>query len=191
MTDTENTTDSAEAEAASNISGEMLAAVGRTLSHRVSFPVSESDIRRWALAVYYPDAPPERFIEAEAAAKSRYGGITAPEDFNPFAWLAAEQSTAPSGGTAPSGEEENDPGSVERTLGVTPPPLRFQLNGGMEVDYGVPMRPGDVITSENRLVSYAERPGRLGLMLFTVTEDTWTNQNGELVKRSRMTNIRY
>ena len=145
MTDT---TKPAQA-AVSHISGEMLAAVGRTLSRRVSFPVSESDIRRWALAVYYPDAPPERFIEAETAAKPRHGGITAPEDFNPFAWLAALQSAAPSGG------KENDPGS------------------------------------ENRLMSYAERPGRLGLMLFTVTEDTWTNQDGELVKRSRTTLIRY
>ncbi|MEH0433781.1 MULTISPECIES: MaoC family dehydratase N-terminal domain-containing protein [Streptomyces] len=181
MTDT---TKPAQAEV-SHISGEMLTAVGRTLSRRISFPVSESDIRRWALAVYYPDAPPERFIESETAAKSRHGGITAPEDFNPFAWLAALQSAAPSGG------KENDPGSLERMLGITPPPLEFQLNGGLEVDYGVPMRPGDVITSENRLMSYAERPGRLGLMLFTVTEDTWTNQDGELVKRSRTTLIRY
>ncbi|MET9089464.1 MaoC family dehydratase N-terminal domain-containing protein [Streptomyces sp. NPDC004237] len=182
MTDTTNT---ADADVPTRVSDEMRTAIGRTLSRRVSFPVSESDIRRWALAVHYPETPPERFIDAEAAAKSRYGGITAPEDFNPFAWLAAEQPTAP------TDAEENDPNSVERTLGVTPPPLKFQLNGGMEVDYGVPMRPGDVITSENRLVSYAERPGRLGLMLFTVTEDTWTNQHGELVKRSRMTLIRY
>lgn len=94
MTDT---TKPAQAEV-SHISGEMLTAIGRTLSRRVSFRVSESDIRRWALAVYYPDAPPERFIESETAAKSRHGGITAPEDFNPFAWLAALQSAAPSGG---------------------------------------------------------------------------------------------
>ena len=61
MTDT---TKPAQAEV-SHISGEMLTAVGRTLSRRVSFRVSWSDIRRWALAVYHPDAPPERFIEWE------------------------------------------------------------------------------------------------------------------------------
>jgi hypothetical protein len=53
------------------------------------------------------------------------------------------------------------------------------------------MRPGDVITSESRLAEYSEREGRLGLMLFTTTEDTWTNQNDEVVKRTRTTLIRY
>ena len=36
-----------------------------------------------------------------------------------------------------------------------------------------------------------EREGRLGLMLFTVAEASWTNQSGELVKRTRTTVIRY
>ena len=53
------------------------------------------------------------------------------------------------------------------------------------------MRPGDVITSVSRLAEYREREGRLGLMLFTVIEDVWTNQSGELVKRTRSTVIRY
>ena len=58
---------------------------------------------------------------------------------------------------------------IEKTVGVKGPHLTFQLNGGMEVEYSV----------------------RLGLMLFTVTEDNWTNQNDELVKTSRSTLIRY
>jgi hypothetical protein len=53
------------------------------------------------------------------------------------------------------------------------------------------MRPGDVITSVNRLSGYTEREGRLGLMLFTVMEDSWTNAGGDLVKRTRLTLIRY
>ena len=53
------------------------------------------------------------------------------------------------------------------------------------------MRPGDVITSVSRLAGYSEREGRLGLMLFTTSEDTWTNQRGETVKTSRNTLIRY
>jgi hypothetical protein len=61
----------------------------------------------------------------------------------------------------------------------------------MEVKYGTRMRPGDIITSVNRLSAYTEREGRLGLMLFTVTEDSWTNQEGSLVKRARQTLIRY
>jgi len=53
------------------------------------------------------------------------------------------------------------------------------------------MRPGDVIRSVSTLADYHERPGRLGLMLFTVYESTWTNQRDEFVKRTRLTLIRY
>ena len=53
------------------------------------------------------------------------------------------------------------------------------------------LRPGDVITAVTRLSDYHEREGRHGLMLFTIMEDTWTNQLDEVVKRSRSTLIRY
>jgi hypothetical protein len=61
----------------------------------------------------------------------------------------------------------------------------------MEVEYGVRMRPGDVITSVARLAGYREREGRLGMMLFTVSEDTWSNQDDDVVKRTKQTLIRY
>ena len=66
------------------------------------------------------------------------------------------------------------------------------LNGGLTVEYtGVHMRPGDVIRSVTNLVDYSERTGRLGLMLFTTTEDRWTNQDGALIKVQRAVLIRY
>ena len=72
------------------------------------------------------------------------------------------------------------------------PITKFVLNGGVEVEYtGVRMRPGDVIRSVTSLAEYRERAGRLGLMLFTITENRWTNQRGELVKTSRNTLISY
>lgn len=169
----------------SNVSAAMRDAVGGQLARRVSFPVSESDIRRWAIAVYYPQEPPRQFWDAVHAKSTRYGGIVAPEDFNPFAWMAAERND-------PSAKlGQNDPDRTEAMLSVPGPGLKYMLNGGLEVDYGVRMRPGDVITSVTRLIGYSEREGRLGLMLFTVTEDSWTNGDGELVKRARVTLIRY
>jgi hypothetical protein len=169
----------------SNITAAMRDAVGRQLARRVSFPVAESDIRRWAIAVYYPQEPPRRFWDEAYAKSTRYGGIVAPEDFNPFAWMAAEEEV-------PSVElGDNDPDQTELMLGIPGAGLKFQLNGGMEVDYGAPVRPGDVITSVNRLSGYTEREGRLGLMLFTTMEDSWANQKGDLVKRTRLTLIRY
>jgi hypothetical protein len=53
------------------------------------------------------------------------------------------------------------------------------------------MRPGDVITSVSTIGEYSEREGRLGLMLFSTTLDSWTNQRGETVKTSSNTLIRY
>ena len=169
----------------SNVSAAMRDAVGRQLTRRVSFPVSESDIRRWAIAVYYPQEPPRQFWDEAYAKSTRYGGIVAPEDFNPFAWMAAEQEAPP----AEIGE--NDPDRTELMLGIPGAGLKFQLNGGMAVEYGARMRPGDVITSVNRLSGYTEREGRLGQMLFTEMEDSWTNQDDELVKRTTLTLIRY
>ena len=87
--------------------------------------------------------------------------------------------------------ENNNPDNTEIALGIEGPGLKFQMNGGMVVEYGVRMRPGDVITSESSVGEYSEREGRLGLMLFSRGISTWTNQNGELVKRTTGTLIRY
>jgi len=168
-----------------HISDEMRAAIGIEMDREVSFPISESDIRRWAIAVYYPAEPPRLYWDAEYAKNTQYGGIVAPEEFNPFAWMAAEKQEPT---VAIAG---NDPGRTEKSLGLAPPEVKFQLNGGIEVEYGVPMRPGDVITAVTRLGDYWEREGRHGLMLFTIREMTWTNQDNELVRRTRRTLIRY
>ena len=164
------------------ISAGMAGAVGRTISRRKSFPVVESDIRRWAIAVYWPDPPPRCFWDADYAAGTRHGGIVAPQEFNPFAWMVAESD-------APTVTDDAD--RIERMLGVEGPGLNFQLNGGRAAEYGERMRPGDVITAVNRLAGYTEKTGRLGPMLFTSTEETWTNQSGALVVRAQMTTIRY
>ena len=108
--------------------------------------------------------------------------------------MSAVDSTRPLAyDTAEAAERINstDPDRTEKELGISGPGLKFQVMGGMESSYGVRIRPGDVIRSLNRLHSYVEREGRFGLMLFTVTEDTWTNQHGGLVKTIRNTLIRY
>lgn len=171
--------------AVSNISAEMRAAIGRKFRHSTSFPVSASDIRKWAIAVYHPEPPPAVYWDEEAAGRGVHGGIVAPEDFNPFAWMT----TAGPGDR--SGGEPNDPDNTEHLLGVAGPGLKFQLNGGLDVEYGVPIRPGDVISTVSGVAEYRERQGRLGLMLFTVIEDVWTNQDEQVVRRSRITLIRY
>jgi hypothetical protein len=170
-------------DAESLVSSAMRDAVGTEILRLVSHPVSESDVRRWAIAVYWPEPPPAYFLDEKAAP----GGIVAPEEFNPFAWTVAERTAAHPSARLPG----NDPDHFEELAGIPGPGLKFMVNGGLETDYGAPVRPGDVITSIRRLGPYDEREGRLGRMLFGRTEDTWTNQRGEFVKRVVNTIIRY
>jgi hypothetical protein len=139
----------------------------------ISPSIGESDIRKWAIAVYWPETPPLQFWNAEYARSSRWGGIVAPQEFNPFAWPIERKEATRLGG--PIGK---DPG-------------RRVLNGGSEGRYYAPMRPGDVIRSGTKLVDVYEKTGRLGVMMFLINETTWTNQKGEVVKVDRKTSIRY
>ena len=165
----------------------MRSILGRTIDTTTSYPVSASDIRRWALAVYYPETPPRQFWDEEFAISSIYGGIVAPAEFNPFAWGARETVSA-----VESSGGDRQSGALERQLGIEPPPFQFMLNGGLEHIYAsVWIRPGDVITSRTAITEYKEREGRLGLMLFTTSEARWTNQRDELVATHQMTLIRY
>jgi hypothetical protein len=59
------------------ISADMAGAVGCLLGRQVSFPIAESDIRKWSLAVYYPEKPPRPFWDASYAATTPHGGIVA------------------------------------------------------------------------------------------------------------------
>lgn len=166
---------------ASHVTTAMNDAIGTQISRRVSYPVAASDIRRWALAVYWPEPAPQRYLATDETS------VVAPEEFNPFGWVEAEIELHP----AAAHVDQLDPDRTEKQIGVEGPGLRFQLNGGISVVYGSEIRPGDVITSVNRLAGYSEREGRLGQMLMTTTEDIWTNQRDEIVKRSTMTLIRY
>ncbi|MDR1999014.1 MAG: MaoC family dehydratase N-terminal domain-containing protein [Frankiaceae bacterium] len=144
-------------------------------NERVSYPISASDIRKWAIGVYWSETPPRLYWDEDYAKTTRWGGIVAPEDFNPFAWPVSLEPRRSSG--AAPGQKPAKGGNV--------------MNGGQHDTYGVPMRPGDVITSRSRLSRWEEREGRNGLTLYTYTETQWTNQNGEVVKTRISTGIRY
>jgi hypothetical protein len=166
----------------------MRSIIGATLETRVAYPVSASDIRRWALAVYYPAEPPRHFWDEQYALASPFGGIVAPAEFNAFAWGARLRTQAVNEGV----ENQSDVGTPERCIGVQPPVFMHLLNGGVEHVYeSIYVRPGDVITSTSAIVKYDEREGRLGLMLFTTIESRLVNQNKERVSTERLTLIRY
>jgi len=172
----------------SNISEAMRDAVGIEIGRSTSYPVSENDIRRWAIATYWPDDPPARYVHAPSDGSP----MVAPEEFNAMSttWQSASSQTTATPIPKPPGLVF-DPDTTEHQVGIEGPGLTNMLNGGMSVEYGVPIKAGDVITSISSLGEYSEREGRLGLMLFSSTVDTWTNQDDEVVKRSTTSLIRY
>ena len=149
-----------------------------------SLPIETSDIRRWAIATYYPERPPHLFWDEEYAKTTRWGGIIAPPEFNPFAWMIdtpKERRFWDADNNLPRPSLPPDPNV----------PGQHGMNGGQEDVYAVPMRPGDTIAETFALTKWDERTGRLGLTLFTYTEIRWENQHGELVRTRTSINIRY
>ena len=63
------------------------------------------------------------------------------------------------------------------------------LDGGMEYEFFSPVRAGDVLAALPTIMSIAERETKTGKLVFSVTETTYTNQNGSLVAKSRQTFI--
>ena len=161
-----------------HINPEMHRAIGSVIDWRVSYPIGDSDIRRWSVAVCYPE-------DAEMALVSSDGVHIAPEEFNPFAWgVKARRSS-------PVEIDPRDTDRPEKMIGVRGPGLKYQVAGGLDVEYGSPMQVGDVIRSDVRLVGYTERVGKNGPMLFTVTEDIWVDQDARWIKTILETSIRY
>jgi acyl dehydratase len=119
-----------------------------------------------------PEPPPPEF-DLKAAEPRPWGGLVAPRDFNPFAWMTEGARREP----------------WLRGMG-TAPGTRV-LNGGQRCRYFAPIRPGDVITSAASLCNAYERTGKLGNMLFLVNETRWTNQEGRLVRVGNRTTIYY
>lgn len=166
------------------VTAAMKEAVGSEISRRVSFPISDSDIRKWAIAVYYPHLPPARYWDATYVESKLDGRWVAPHEFNPFAWMTAVPAGFPE-------VDRLDPDVLEKSLGIEGPGLKHQLNGGLDVEYHGDMVAGDVITAVRCLESYTQRSGRLGEMLFTTIRETWTNHSGATVQVRRQTGIRY
>ncbi|MBK7948271.1 MAG: MaoC family dehydratase N-terminal domain-containing protein [Deltaproteobacteria bacterium] len=148
--------------------------LGRELSADVAYPVCANDIRRWAMATHHPHEAPAGYLDEAVAARSPWGGLVAPRDFNPFAWAK----------TTP-------PDTYPWMRGMGTEPGRRGLNGGQQNRYFAPIRVGDRIRSVVTLVDAYEKEGRLGTMMFLVDEARWTNERGELVRIGRRTTIYY
>lgn len=171
------------AETRTLISDEMRGVVGKVMAEATSYPIAEADIRRWAAAVYFPEVPPRLFWDEEYARSTPFGGIVAPEEFNPFAWMTKDP---------PPTRRSSSRGGYEAVFGIEPPPHKANLQSQVRVGYGkVRMRPGDVIRSTRRITDYFEREGRMGLQLYTTIALELVNQRDEWVKTLETVYVRF
>jgi acyl dehydratase len=146
------------------ITDEVRKQIGKTGEAR-TYEIERGAIRRFAEAI--GDTSP-LFNDEHDARKSRFGGMIAPPTFY-------------------------------RSLGSPIPTVHIPalgdsfrgLDGGSDWEYFHPIRPGDRITVQSKLVDLRESEGRLGPMIFTVVETSYTNQFGELCATQRSTGIRY
>jgi hypothetical protein len=136
-----------------------------------SAPIRDSDIRRWAVAVYWPETPPRRFWATDVE------DVVAPEDFNPFAWPAPRASRNESGSSA---DRRPDPRRV-----------RGRVNGGCHVTYGVPMRPGDRIRRRVRLYGWRVTDSARGPLLLVDYQHEWRNDRDDLVRMAVYTLVHW
>jgi acyl dehydratase len=148
-------------------------AIGQTLPPVAAPPVGANDIARWAIATHWPEPPPAEFLDPAVAEKGPWGGIVAPRDFDPFAWMPQR------------------PWAGDWLWGMGSEPGKRVLNGGQRNAYGPPIRPGDVVSCTRRFVDVVERETKRGPMVFFTSEFRWENQHGEPVRVGEQTTIYY
>ncbi len=70
-------------------------------------------------------------------------------------------------------------------------PFHDVLDGGSRFKFVRPVEAGDEITVVRKMLDIFEKRGRLGAMLFKITEVRYTDASGELVATQESTSISY
>jgi acyl dehydratase len=129
----------------------------------VTYDVEKGAVAKFARAI--SDLNP-LYLDELVARNSPYGGLIAPPTFL----------------------RSLIPGRYAKPF---PEPFSYVLDGGSEYRFFAPVRVGDRITVTRRIVELFEKQGRLGMMLFRVTEIKYANQLGEVAAMQRSTLISY
>ncbi len=140
---------------------------------RVSDPVSLRHIKEYLAGA--DDWNPLYFDEAFAR-RTQYEGIVAP----PLFFLVASRRVVPISRLLEDGQYDD----------LMLPGLHgVSVLAGWDIELGVPIRPGDVITVREKVASIEEKQGRKGKLIVVKKESQHTNQRGEFVARDIQTII--
>jgi acyl dehydratase len=156
------------------IPDESRALIGELMQEPVTATITARESQRYAMAV--DDLNPVYFDE-DAAKAAGYRTLVAPPTFVGHVVAA----TKPQAELRPDGLYQGGP-----RLGLR---VKRVMAGGDQWEFLMPPYVGDVITAETRLHSLDQRDGRSGAFVTTVTQTTFTNQDGELVARLLQTGI--
>ncbi len=145
-------------------------------------------VRRFTQAIMDNDP---HYWDPQVAANSRYGALIAPPLYPSFTLRRTPGSPDPLEAIINNPDADGTGGMGGGSgLPTIPLPLVRLLNGGVEAEFFAYAKQGDLITAQSRYADIYEKPGRSGLMVFTVMETTYTNQDGQLLLKTRNTTIR-
>ena len=161
-------------DSASLIPAETLALVGSVEVASAATEVTAEGAQRYAQAV--GDLNPIYF-DADAARAAGYRGLVAPPTYVQYALV--------------QGRPQADIREDGLFRGTSPLRLRVQrtMFGGEEWDFVAPVHVGDRITGTTRIAALDEKQGSKGPFVRITRETTYTNQDGELVARTRQIGI--
>ncbi len=148
------------------ITQDMKAAIGLESEPSV-FEIEKEAIRRWAQAIGDPNP---LYHDEEYAKKLGYRSIVAPPTFLPSYGYPIVR------------------GKSKVTVKT---PLTRSLNGGLEIERYIPLQAGDTAYLTSMLTEIVEKKGRLGQMLFFITEIYIRNKDGDLIAKARQIGISY
>jgi len=153
---------------------ESLARVGEILAGPVTVRIDRREAQRYAYAV--GDLNPIYFDDAAAKAAG-YRTLTIPPLFITHALVPPE----PASKLRPDGLYENSTSVVLKVARM--------MFGGEEWDFLEPVCVEDEITGTTRLLDLDQKEGKKGPFVRLVRETTFTNQNEQVVARSRQIGI--
>ncbi|MBI4332955.1 MAG: MaoC family dehydratase N-terminal domain-containing protein [Chloroflexi bacterium] len=126
-------------------------------SEPIVYDVEKGAIKKFAQAIGDPNP---LWQDEEHARKTVYGGIIAPPTF--------------------AISLRHDP-FMDRVKQMAN--FKRILNGGNDIEYFQPLRPGDVISVTGKVIDIRERAGKTGKMAFLTLELSFKNQKGELAAK--------
>ncbi|MCX6003943.1 MAG: MaoC family dehydratase N-terminal domain-containing protein [Chloroflexi bacterium] len=149
--------------------------IGKSTSAK-TYEIEKGAIRRFADAVGDPNP---LYRDEEYARNSRYGSVIAPPGF--FGWPV---------------EQDRDsaiiidiPPELVTVLGQAGYPFSSVVDGGIEYEFFLPIRAGDVLTAKTTVRNIRERAGSTGSIVLIILETTYLNQNSNLVTTAQVTAI--